>query len=346
MPGRRRSVVEARIPRSTIPPSLDEWPSHSSGTIELNWSAPTGATNYQVQATTSTIGRWLHLGGTTGTSRSFPVHDGATWKFRVRARGDGITRSAEWSNWSSSYKATNGPPPAASTPKIKGTTSSTATLEIGLISGIRRYQVRWQRDGGSWTNVSARSASSAGAFAAARRSATAASSSTTISLSQSGNYKVQVRYEGDGSRYTAQYGGWSNSLNFGFAFDCRYTTNGDNPHISSSSAGDKKVASAHGWWETTTPHKCPSHAWVTVWLQGWSCNASRTRCSFEVLDRNKGRRRPGSGSAFRVNVRNTCANTDEEVTYRSVIDVDLIGVWDGPGRETVQEHFYCYPAHS
>ena len=63
--------------------------------------------------------------------------------------------------------ATNGPPLAPSTPKIKGTTSSTATLEIGLISGVRRYEVRWQRDGGSWTNVSARSASSAGAFAAA-----------------------------------------------------------------------------------------------------------------------------------------------------------------------------------
>ena len=311
MPGRRRSVVEARIPRSTIQPSQGEWPSHSSGTIELNWSAPTGATNYQVQATTSTIGRWLHLGGTTGTSRSFPVHDGATWKFRVRARGDGITRSAEWSNWSSSYKATNGPPPAPSTPKIKGTTSSTATLEIGLISGIRRYQVRWQRDGGSWTNVSARSASSAGAFAAARRSATAASSSTTISLSQSGNYNVQVRYEGDGSRYTAQYGGWSNSLDFGFAFGCKYETHGDYPHRSNTG----NAVSAHGWWKTTTPHKCPSHAYVEVWLSGWSCYDSMTDCDWVELDRNKKRRRPGSGSGHWVNVRKNCVHNDRFITF-------------------------------
>ena len=241
--------------------------------------------------------------------------------------------------------ATNGPPPAPSTPKIKGTTSSTATLEIGLISGIRRYQVRWQRDGGSWTNVSARSASSAGAFAAARRSATAASSSSTINLSQSGNYKVQVRYEGDGSRYTAQYGTWSNSLDFGFAFGCEYETEGDRPHISSSSAGDKKVASAHGWWTTETPHKCPSHAWVTVWLDGWSCNDSMTYCVWNELDHNKKRRRPGSGSGHWVNVRNTCANTDEEVTYRSVIDVDLIGVWDGLWQKTVERYLDCYPVY-
>ncbi len=247
--------------------------------------------------------------------------------------------------------ATNGPPPAASTPKIKGTTSSTATLEIGLISGIRRYQVRWQRDGGSWTNVSARSASSAGAFAAARRSATAASSSataasssTTISLSQSGNYSVQVRYEGDGSRYTAQYGAWSNSLDFGFAFDCRYTTNGDRPHISSSSAGDKKVASAHGWWTTTTPDKCPSHAWVTVLLQGWKCYASMTGCRFVTLNKNVGRRRPGTGSGHRVNARNTCAHTDTEVTFRNVVDVDLIGVWDGPYQYGVEWTLACFPA--
>ncbi len=346
MPDRRRSVAGARIPRSTIPPSQDEWPSHSSGTIELSWSAPTGATNYQVQATTSTIGRWLHLGGTTGTSRSFPVNDGATWKFQVRARGDGITRSAEWSNWSSSYKATNGPPPAPSTPKIKGTTSSTATLEIGLISGVRRYQVRWQRDGGSWTNVSARSASSAGAFGAARRSATAASSSTTISLSQSGNYNVQVRYEGDGSRYTAQYGGWSNSLDFGFAFGCKYETEGDRPHISSSEDNGKKVASAQGCWTTKTPHKCPSHAWVTVWLHGWSCNDSMTSSYFVELDKNRDRRRPGSGSGHWVNVRNTCAHTDTVVTFLSVIDVYLIGVGDGPWRDRIKYDVKCYPVYS
>ena len=240
--------------------------------------------------------------------------------------------------------ATNGPPPAASTPKIKGTTSSTATLEIGLISGVRRYEVRWQRDGGSWTNVSARSASSAGAFAAARRSATAASSSTTISLSQSGNYKVQVRYEGDGSRYTAQYGTWSNSLDFGFAFGCKYTTNGDNPHLSR----DKVSASAHGWWQTGTPSECPTHAWVTIWLQAWSCSDIRPgHCSFKTLKKNREKLRPGTGgSAARVNVRNLCEHFDREITYRSIVDVDLIGVWDGDGRELIEGHVDCYPQTS
>ena len=238
--------------------------------------------------------------------------------------------------------ATNGPPPAASTPKIKGTTSSTATLEIGLISGVRRYQVRWQRDGGSWTNVSARSASSAGAFAAARRSATTASSSTTISLSQSGNYKVQVRYEGDGSRYTAQYGRWSNSLSFGFAFGCDYETKGDYPHKSKT----ENAVSAHGWWETKTRSRCPSHAYVAVWLDAFVCyyvGDQKVRCLWEQIDYNEERVRPGPGSGKRTTVRKDCATNDELVSFRTVIDVDLEGVWDDPWQARVKNDVYCTP---
>ena len=238
--------------------------------------------------------------------------------------------------------ATNGPPPTPSAPKIKGTTSSTVTLKIGLISGIRRYQVRWQRDGGSWTNVSARSASSAGAFTAASSSLTAASSSPTINLPQSGNYNVQVRYEGDGSRYTAQYGAWSNSLDFGFAFGCNYETRGDNPHLSSSG----NAVSAHGWWWTNTRKKCPSHAHVEVWLEVYMCSYdgnTRISCWWRQIDHDRQRVVPNGGSGKRTTVRKDCVHNNELITFRTFIDVDLEGVWDGPGRTQKQDNVDCMP---
>ncbi len=238
--------------------------------------------------------------------------------------------------------ATNGPPPTPSAPKIKGTTSSTVTLKIGLISGIRRYQVRWQRDGGSWTNVSARSASSAGAFTAASSSLTAASSSPTINLPQSGNYNVQVRYEGDGSRYTAQYGAWSNSLDFGFAFGCNYETRGDNPHLSSSG----NAVSAHGWWWTNTRKKCPSHAHVEVWLEVYICSYdgnTRISCWWRQIDHDRQRVVPNGGSGKRTTVRKDCVHNNELITFRTFIDVDLEGVWDGSGRTQKQDNVDCMP---
>ncbi len=118
-------------------------------------------------------------------------------------------------------------------------------------------------------------------------------------------------------------------------FRNRTLYHGDNPHISSSSAGDKDVASAHGWWETSTGHQCPSHAYVAVWLDAFVCyydGDHRVRCLWPENYHDQERRRPGSDSAYRVNVRKKCAHNDKEITFMSVIDVDLIGVWDRPGQ--------------
>ena len=54
--------------------------------------------------------------------------------------------------------------------------------------------------------------------------------------------------------------------------------------------------------------------------------------------------RPGGGSGKWAVARRECASTHKPVTYRSVIDVDLEGVWDGPGREVRENAVDCVPA--
>ena len=229
-------------------------------------------------------------------------------------------------------------PPTAAAPKVVSVSPTTATLSVGLVSNIQRYQIRWKRDGGNWTNGSPRRVSS--------ELLRSASSSPTLTLPQSGNYHVQVRYEGDGRRYKAQYGGWSASLSFGFAWGCKYTTHGDNPHKSRTG----NAASAHGWWQTTSPTKCPSHAQVEIWLFALACeykdetDESLIGCEWEQVGHDKKRVRPGGGSGKRAVARRDCTSTPKPVTYRSVIDVDLEGVWDGPGREVREKAVDCVPA--
>ena len=70
-----------------------------------------------------------------------------------------------------------------------------------------------------------------------------------------------------------------------------------------------------------------------------------TDCDWVELDRNKKRRRPGSGSGHWVNVRKNCVHNDRFITFLSVIDVDLIGVWDGPWRDRIEHDVKCYPVY-
>ena len=180
----------------------------------------------------------------------------------------------------------------------------------------------------------------------ASSSPTAASSSPTIDLPQSGDYSVQVRYEGDGSRYAAQYGAWSNSLDFGFAFGCNYETRGDYPHKSTSRGSGNEV-SAHGWWWTDTISKCPSKAKVEVSLEVYICAYDRENqrryCYWREINRNDNTIYPGGGSNRRTVVRKDCVHNREEITFRTFIDVDLVGVWDGRGKLKRRDNVYCMP---
>lgn len=102
---------------------------------------------------------------------------------------------------------------------------------------------------------------------------------------------------------------------------CSFKTVGDYVHVSNSAF----EASGHGWWRNIN---CPATlAVVTVQLQEYYSDGSW---------RNKGTLgrstvRSGGGSGNRATGRAGCNNRGV-VGWRSVIDVDLIGVADDPGK--------------
>ena len=122
---------------------------------------------------------------------------------------------------------------------------------------------------------------------------------------------------------------------------CNYDTMGDNPHLSSTGF----AVSAHGWWIDNSPGSCPEYADVEVTLQAWSCygdpNGSH-HCLWETLDHKEKRIRAGGGSGRRTTARHDCVSY-QQVSYRSIIDVDLVGIWDGPYKAYRYNNVACYP---
>ena len=96
-------------------------------------------------------------------------------------------------------------------------------------------------------------------------------------------------------------------------------TRGDYVHISST---PPPSASAHGWW--TYGKETDLKADVTVQLQ-----VNQGGTWVDVGRAGVERVRPGGGSVNRSNARVPC-RTFESTEWRSVIDVDIIGVLDTP----------------
>ncbi|MFJ2816755.1 hypothetical protein ACIQOU_22315 [Streptomyces sp. NPDC091279] len=104
-----------------------------------------------------------------------------------------------------------------------------------------------------------------------------------------------------------------------------YASNGDYVHVSSTKPA---TASAHGWWFKV---KGPgSKAKVTIWLQTRKKGTSKwhtvAKGAKTVKPSKKLNKAP---STWRANARKTCANRQVR-EWRSVIDVDIIGVADSP----------------
>ena len=119
---------------------------------------------------------------------------------------------------------------------------------------------------------------------------------------------------------------------------CSYTTEGDDPHISST----EDAVSAHGWW--TTPGvswNCPSKADVTVTLRVWVCDPSE--CWWSTIGKGKKRVYPGGGSARRATARASCHDWDALIAYQSIIDVDLVGQSDPSDVKTKGKQLRCRP---
>jgi len=120
---------------------------------------------------------------------------------------------------------------------------------------------------------------------------------------------------------------------------CNYTTEGDDPHISSS----RNAVSAHGWW--TTPGvswHCPTYADVTVTLRLWVCNSISGNCWWTTLNTGKKRVLAGGGSGKRANARTACSSSTP-VGYRSIIDVDLVGQSDPSDTKEITLNVRCRP---
>lgn len=87
----------------------------------------------------------------------------------------------------------------------------------------------------------------------------------------------------------------------------------------------------HGWWETDTKPECPSHADVTVLLQGVWCDFNKGICWWKRVDKKSDSIRHGGGSGKIVVARGPCY-TNELTGYRAVTDVDLPGIVDPPDK--------------
>ena len=106
------------------------------------------------------------------------------------------------------------------------------------------------------------------------------------------------------------------------AGDCTFKTLSDNIHWSG------EQLSVHGWWDVVPPSTgCPSHAEVETMLQGVWCDFRVEACWWKKVDKQEKRVRPGGGRGKRSNARTSCVSS-RMTGFRSVIDVDLVGMSD------------------
>jgi len=98
----------------------------------------------------------------------------------------------------------------------------------------------------------------------------------------------------------------------------------DGPEPASSESLTSDPASAHGWW--VDENSGDAKAKVTVKLQVKERNGS-----WRTVTTGTKTVEQGGGSARRANARKTCAGT-ASTTWRSEVDVDIIGVADSPDK--------------
>ena len=111
-----------------------------------------------------------------------------------------------------------------------------------------------------------------------------------------------------------------------------FITNGDRVHVSSTPPA---TASGHGWWLKISGSG--TKAKVTVVLQAKDRNGTwhNVATGSKIV-------KPGGGSSRRANARKTCTNINRYTTWRSVIDVDIIGVADSADKAyTPEMNFFC-----
>ena len=103
---------------------------------------------------------------------------------------------------------------------------------------------------------------------------------------------------------------------------CSYRQANDNPHISSTAP---LAASVHGWWQCAGG-SCPSKNNVDVYLQGYFCSVG---CGWVTVASSSADVVAGTGGTLgRVTARRTCSSGGQQVGFRGLTDVGLIGISD------------------
>lgn len=125
-----------------------------------------------------------------------------------------------------------------------------------------------------------------------------------------------------------------------FASRCRFTSEADNPHISSDGSNQ---ASAHGGWKDKSKDgSCPEKADVEVWLQVRACKFPSGPCGWITKGHREGRIKEGFRSGRRVTARADCASNGR-ARWRNVVDVDIPEQFDYPFRATRKAIVSCTP---
>ncbi len=101
-------------PAGVVPTPTGLSASLAAGAFTLTWNAVTGAGLYEVEHRVGD-GDWTALPRVPGTAATYTPEDapvcGTSYQFRVRARGDGMTRVASWGTESTAFPLTPNCPP-------------------------------------------------------------------------------------------------------------------------------------------------------------------------------------------------------------------------------------------
>lgn len=144
-------------------------------------------------------------------------------------------------------------------------------------------------------------------------------------------------YEDDTESTTVSEGEYLEYSTQGVGILCRYETIADRPHRSG------QEVSVHGSWKAKNPDDCPLYADVEVQLQAHWCNDPMD-CDWVTIADAEKRVLSGGGRGKRATARRSCTPTPGKLTgYRNVVDVDLVGVPDLPGKAYNIYNLECTP---
>lgn len=151
-----------------------------------------------------------------------------------------------------------------------------------------------------------------------------AGAASALAVLLAGGTAVSAHADGQGASEAGRQG--ENRARVGL-----FETRGDYVHFSHTVQGR---INAHGWWKNI--NTSASMAKVTIWLQVKSGSGWRT------LDTGVKTVPSGGGSNKRAVANWGCTNFVAKHEFRSVVDVDLIGVPDDPKKlVTPAQTLYC-----